>query len=268
VTAVPLTRIDSLRPLLNGRPLGLFSDIDGTLSPIVERPEDATVTPRCRSLLQSLIREDVRVALITGRPLTSARAMVGIDEVAYAANHGLEYWLDGRVELAEGVEGYPALVEQIVTQSAYLPELGVQPERKGPGVAFHFRRAPDTEAARAAILRAIDSPAAQHFAIREGRKVIELRPDVNASKGSATKLLAKRLGVKAILCMGDDRTDIDMFEAVKHLCNRGVDGAAVAVLSAESPPELLAASDYTVEGVEGVEWLLGEVLRAVGGTSP
>ena len=255
MTAVPLTRIDSLRPLLNGRPLGLFSDIDGTLSPIVERPEDATVTPRCRSLLQSLIREDVRVALITGRPLTSARAMVGIDEVAYAANHGLEYWLDGRVELAEGVEGYPALVEQIVTQSAYLPELGVQPERKGPGVAFHFRRAPDTEAA-------------QHFAIREGRKVIELRPDVNASKGSATKLLAKRLGVKAILCMGDDRTDIDMFEAVKHLCNRGVDGAAVAVLSAESPPELLAASDYTVEGVEGVEWLLGEVLRAVGGTSP
>src|SRR5205823_13056938 len=124
------------------------------------------------------------------------------------------------------------------TQSAPLPALRVQPEGKGPGVAFHFRRAPDTEAARVAILRAIDAPAAQHFAIREGRKVIELRPDVNASKGSATKQLAEHLGVKAILCMGDDRTDIDMFEAVKPLCNQGVDGAAVAVLSAESPPEL------------------------------
>jgi len=268
VKALPLTDIDPLRPLLSRRPLGLFSDIDGTLSPIVERPEDAAVTPRSRSLLERLMREGVRVALITGRPLATAQTMVGIDNAAYAANHGLEYWLDGRVELTEGVERYAALVERIVSDATHLEAVGVQIESKGLGVAFHYRRAPDAEAARVAILQAIDSSAAQHFAISEGRKVIELRPDIPANKGTATCILAERLAVNGILCVGDDRTDLGMFQAVKNLRDRGIEGSAVAVLSSESATDLLAAGDYTVEGVQGVEWLLGEVLKAVGGTSP
>jgi len=76
------------------------------------------------------------------------------------------------------------------------------------------------------------------------------------------------LGVNAILCVGDDRTDVDMFEAVRNLRRRGIEGSAVAVLSSESVTDLLAAADYTVEGVQGVEWLLREVLKALGGTSP
>jgi len=111
------------------------------------------------------MREGVRVALITGRPLATAQTMVGIDNAAYAANHGLEYWLDGRVELTEGVERYAALVERIVSDATHLEAVGVQIESKGLGVAFHYRRAPDAEAARVAILQAIDSSAAQHFAI-------------------------------------------------------------------------------------------------------
>jgi trehalose 6-phosphate phosphatase len=268
MTALPLTNIDPLRAVLRRQPLGLFSDIDGTLSPIVERPEDAAVTPRSRSLLKRLIRVGVRVALITGRPLATAQAMVRLDKAAYAANHGLEYLLDGRVELTEGVERYAALVERIVSDATHLESVGVQIESKGPGVAFHYRRAPDAEAARAAILHAIESPAAQQFAISEGRKVIELRPDIQANKGTATRLLAERLEVNGILCVGDDRTDLDMFQAVKNLRDRGIEGSAVAVLSSELVTDLLAAADYTVEGVQGVEWLLGEVLKAVGGTSP
>jgi trehalose 6-phosphate phosphatase len=264
VTAIPLTYIDPLRPLLNRRPLGLFSDIDGTLSPIVERPEDAIVTPRCRTLLKRLIREGVRVALITGRTVEMARSMVEIDEAAYAANHGLEFWIGGQVESPEGLEESPALVERIVAQTQPLDAVGVHVERKGPAVAFHYRRALDRDAARAAILRAIDSSeAAQRFAVSEGRMVIELRPDVPENKGTAALVLARRLGVEGIVCLGDDRMDIDMFEAVRSLRDQGVEGVAVAVVSAESVPELSAAADYTVDGVKGVEWLLAELLRAL-----
>src|SRR5437899_8140 len=155
MAAVPLTDIEPLQNVLSARPLGLFSDIDGTLSPIVERPEEATVTPRCRNLLKRLTGEGVRVALITGRTLEVARSMVKIDEAAYAANHGLEYWFKGRVEWAEGVDEFRALVEQVLAETTQLEVADVQVERKGPGVAFHYRRAPDAEAARAAILHAM-----------------------------------------------------------------------------------------------------------------
>jgi len=85
VTASPLTDIEPLRSLLIVKPLGLFSDIDGTLSPIVPRPEDAKVTPRCRELLLDLIGKGVRVALITGRELDMARSMTGLEGATYAA---------------------------------------------------------------------------------------------------------------------------------------------------------------------------------------
>jgi trehalose 6-phosphate phosphatase len=265
----PLTNIEPLGALLSVRPLGLFSDIDGTLAPIVLRPEDARITPRCRELLQRLIERGVRLALITGRPLDEARSMAGLDEAAYAANHGLEYWVKGRIELADGVDGYPPLVDQIVAEMTHLMAEGVEVEPKGPGVAFHYRRAADADHARAAILRAIDSSmSARRFTMSEGRKVIELRPDVRANKGIATHILARQLGVKGIISIGDDRTDIDMFKAVTSLGKTGIEGRNVAVRSAEIVPEVLAAADYSVEGVEGVEWLLGDVLRAVGGTSP
>jgi trehalose 6-phosphate phosphatase len=269
VTAAPLTDIEPLRPLLSKRPLGLFSDIDGTLAPIVPRPEDARITPRGRELLRRLVGVGVRVALVTGRPLEMARKMTELDGAAYAANHGLEFWIDGQEEVAEGVAEYAGLVEDVLVEAGDLEGAGVHLERKGPGVAFHYRQSRSVKAARAAILRAIESPTAvQRFGVLEGRKVFELRPKIDVSKGTATRLLAERIGVNSILCIGDDRTDIDMFHAVSALGEEGVSGRSVAVLSPEVAPDLLDAADYSVAGVAGVEWLLAEVLRAAGGTKP
>ena len=260
--------IDPLRAVLSRRPLGLFSDIDGTLSPIVERPEDAAVTPRSRSLLERLIREGVRVALITGRPLASAQAMVGIDNAAYAANHGLEFWVNGTSKFKGDGGDYYALLEQVGHAVDELESMGITMERKGQGVAFHYRQASDEVAARARIEAAIRrAPAAKDFRWIEGRKVIELRPDIEASKGTATRGLASQLEVQGLVCLGDDRTDVAMFEAAHALARRAVRAESVAVLSPEIHPDVLGAADYAVEGVQGVEWLLGEILKAVGATS-
>src|SRR5437870_11453076 len=148
MAAVPLTDIEPLQNVLSARPLGLFSDIDGTLLPIVERPEEATVTPRCRNLLKRLTGEGVRVALITGRTLEVARSMVKIDEAAYAANHGLEYWRKGRVVGAEGVDEYRALGVQVLAVATQLEVADVQAERKRPGVARQYRLALESGAGR------------------------------------------------------------------------------------------------------------------------
>ena len=264
MTAVPLTDIDPLRPLLTVEPLGLFSDIDGTLSPIVEWPEDARVTPRCRELLLDLIRKGVRVALITGRELDVARAMAGLEGAAYAASHGLDFLVGGSIEMRVSVSEYPALVDRVIREASDLAELGITIERKGAGVAFHYRRAADEAAALAGIERAIGSGrATRHFQRIEGRKVVELRPDVEASKGTAARHLAHRLGVKSIICLGDDRTDVDMFQSVAALAKEGLETRSVAVMSLEIHPDVLAAADYTVEGVGGVESLLAELADAI-----
>lgn len=262
--AQPLTSMDPLRPLLARSSLGLFSDIDGTLSPIVPRPEDARVTRRCRTLLRRLIAQGVRVAIITGRPLAIARSMLGLDGAAYAASHGLEFWLDGTRETVEGLDEYPSLVEQLIAETRDLAAAGVELERKQFGLALHYRRSPDAEAARKAILRALGScAAAQRFDELEGRKVIELRPPVDADKGTATRRLAERLGIKSIICLGDDRTDVAMFRAAGALRERGIEARSVAVLSPEAAGELLEPADFTVDGVPGVEWLLAQLVTVL-----
>ncbi|GAG10881.1 unnamed protein product, partial [marine sediment metagenome] len=73
--ARPLTSIEPLLPVVRRRPLGLLSDIDGTLSPIVARPEDAAVPEAIRAPLRRLAAKGVKVALITGRSLDTARRM-------------------------------------------------------------------------------------------------------------------------------------------------------------------------------------------------
>ena len=269
MAAAPLTDIELLRRLLSVRPLGVFSDIDGTLAPIVPRPEDAKITPRSRELLKRLIGRGVRVALITGRPLETARKMTEIDGAAYAANHGLELWIDGRAETVESANDYAGLVQKVIAEVSGLEEAGVSIEVKGPGVAFHYRTAPDEQQAKNAIRHAVgESAAAKSFWVGEGRKVIELRPRLEINKGSAVQRLAQRLGVGSIVCMGDDVTDIDMFGAVDELRAEGLPGATVAVRNEETAEDILAIADYAVNGVGGVEWLLAEVLRVVGETEP
>ncbi|HWP29122.1 MAG TPA: trehalose-phosphatase, partial [Chloroflexota bacterium] len=85
-------------------------------------------------------------------------------------------------------------------------------------------------------------------------------PPVAASKGSAVACLLRRYAVQAVLFLGDDRTDLDAVRVLQQARARGeVRGLAVAVASSETPPELLAEADATVDGVAGVEALLGSL---------
>ncbi len=263
--AILLTGIEPLRDILARRPLALCSDIDGTLSPIVPRPEDARLFRGCRRLLEGLSAGGMRIVLITGRSLADARRLVGLEGVAYAANHGLTVWLDGREESSPEVGRYVDLARGVLAELSRLEFPGVRLEDKGPVVALHYRQAPDETSARDAILSALGaSPAAKAFRVQEGRKVIELRPPLPVDKGTALAAMVERLDLRGVLCLGDDVTDIDMFRSLSRLRGEGLSGAAVAVRSEETTPELLKAADYVVEGVSGVRRLLSEVLRALG----
>src|SRR3972149_5848506 len=152
-----LRDIEPLRRLLGYTPLGLISDIDGTLSPIVPDPDSARVTDLCLQRLGELVQRGVRVALVTGRTLEKARAMAPLDGVAFAANHGLDLWVDGRRETPPDVREYVPLAGRVLHEMGNPEVQGLTVEQKGPGLAFHYRNSADRSAARRAILAAIAS---------------------------------------------------------------------------------------------------------------
>ena len=213
-------------------------DVDGTLAPIVARPEDAYVPEETRGELARLAGRYALVACVSGRPRSEVERMVGVAGVAVVGEHGLELapeaaaWADRVAEFARGVD-WPA-------------------ERKPLSVSFHFRRADDQDAARAYLTRVADSAEAEGLVPRWGRMVLEVRPPVAADKGTAVRTLVTRAGVRRALYAGDDRTDLDAFHGLDGLEL----GVRVAVGSAEAPPELLAAADLVVDGTDGVLGLL------------
>lgn len=217
---------------------GVLLDVDGTLAPIVERPEDARVPEDVRGELERLAGRYALVACVSGRPSAEVVRLVDVAGVAVVGEHGLELapdaaaWAGRIAAFARGVD-WPA-------------------ERKPLSVSFHFRRADDEAAAHAYLTRVAEAAESEGFVARWGRKVLEVRPPVAAHKGTAVRALVARAGVQRALYAGDDRTDVDAFGGLDGLEL----GIRVAVGSAEAPPELLAAADLVVDGPAGVLELL------------
>jgi trehalose 6-phosphate phosphatase len=126
--AVALLDIEPLRPILSLRPFGLISDIDGTLSPIVPRPEEAYIPEDIRSLLEDLVTTGVFVALISGRTLADARRLVNLDRLTYAGNHGLYLWADGRQKAVPEAARYEAKARRALRELQGLSQPGVRLE--------------------------------------------------------------------------------------------------------------------------------------------
>jgi len=259
-----------LAVLLGRRPLGLFLDIDGTLSPLAATPHEAVVSPGVRALLRALSVR-ARVAIVSGRTLADARRLVGVDGITYVGSHGLATWIDGREELDASVRPYLQYAQQAVVELAPLRRLdGILFEEKATGLAIHYRLARDPGEARADIMRAIAaSGSAARFDVLEGARVVELRPRLAVNKGTSLRALVNRYRLEGVLYVGDDLTDVEAFDAVRDL-RRGerIDGLSVAVRHAETAPIVEASSDFVVDGVEGVEQLLRYVLRQLGGHLP
>jgi trehalose 6-phosphate phosphatase len=216
----------------------ILLDVDGTLAPIVEGPENAVIPDETRTELARLAARYALVACVSGRPGPEVELMLGVDGVTVVGEHGLELepeaaaWADRIQQFARGVD-WPF-------------------ERKRLSVSFHFRRADDVAAARAYLTRVAEDAAAAGLVPRWGRMVLEVRPPVDAHKGTAVRTLVARAGVRRALYAGDDRTDVDAFAGLDGLEL----GIRVAVTSPEAPPELLAAADLVVDGTEGVLELL------------
>jgi trehalose 6-phosphate phosphatase len=245
----------------------ILSDVDGTIAPIVPSPDQAGVPEGTRELLRTLAQRYALVACLSGRRAVDARRVVGLDELAYSGNHGMELLLPGEKEPHPdpSLDGHDEDASRFVAalDRAELERTGLRVEDKGAIVALHWRGA-ENEGAAESLAHEIASEAEwQGLAPHHGRKVLEIRPDVAINKGIAVAALIPARPVEAALYAGDDRTDLDAFAALRTLHEDGVLSAiaCVAIASEESPPEVSGSADLTVPGPEGFVTVL-EALAA------
>jgi trehalose 6-phosphate phosphatase len=229
---------------------GIFLDVDGTLAPIVERAEDASVPDATVRALEALVPRYALVACVSGRAAAEARRLVGIEGIVYAGSHGAELLEPG----AEEATVAPAFAEWAPRVREFVAEQDVgdlRVEHKGAIVALHWRGAPEGAERRAREI----AEHANGFVTHWGRMVLEIRPPVEVNKGQAVAELIRRHELRAGLFAGDDNTDLDAFEALDALPA----AVRVGVRSEEGPRAIVERADLVVDGPEGV----AEVLAAL-----
>jgi len=140
--------------------------------------------------------------------------------------------------------------------------LRVRAEDKDAIAAFHWRGAPDEEAAAVAVRKIARLAEQEGFVVHWGRKVLEVRPPVRLDKGLGIATLLRGAPVTAALYVGDDTTDLDAFRGLRALAQSGPleTAVCVAVDSDEAPPELAREADLTLDGTGGVRELLEALL--------
>ena len=216
-------------------------DVDGTLAPIVTRPEQARVPEAARSELRRLARRYALVACVSGRTGENARRLVGVEGIRYVGSHGLELAPDA-ARWSEEIRRFAAGVDWPV-------------EDKGLTVSFHYRAADDEDAALEYLQEVAERARAAGLTPRFGRKVLEIRPPLAADKGTAVETLLEEASLRRALYAGDDTTDLDAFRALDGL----EVGVRVAVSSDEAPQELVGAADVVVSSPEELLELLSRL---------
>jgi trehalose-phosphatase len=260
-----LEHLGAFEQRLTGQRLALFLDYDGTLTPIVDRPEQATLSERMRALLARLA-ERCTLAIISGRDRRDVEGMVRLSNLVFAGSHGFDIvgpqglhreheeakqHLDGleaaEGELRDGLRGI---------EGAFV-------ERKRFAIAVHYRLAADQDVG--AIEAIVEDARRGHASLRkmDGKKVFELQPDVEWDKGRAVLWLREALGVDRsdylTIYIGDDVTDEDAFRALAE------HGAGLGIIVASPVPETTRAR-YRLRDCGEVERFLEALESLLGAT--
>jgi trehalose-phosphatase len=240
-------------PPASDRQLAVFLDYDGTLTPIVSHPEQATLSNSTRQVLRELAKV-TPVAILSGRDLDDVRRLVGLDGIVYAGSHGFDIAGPRGLRKQVGTEFLPIIdLAEKELKGKLGGIFGAFMERKRFSIAAHYRNVAESDVTK--VEQAVNKVAANHGELRkiDNKKVYELQPNVDWNKGKAVLWLLKALQLdgRAVLpiYIGDDLTDEDVFRALDE------HGAGIVV---SKQPRLTAARSALKDPVE-VERFLREL---------
>ena len=259
-----------------------FCDIDGTISPIVADPYAAVVPDEFRAALVKLAPRLGLLAFVTGRDVCQGRDLVRVPGATYVGTHGLEMLTpNGAAHADPAAEPYVDDVQAMVCRAEALDakRLGLVLENKRTVLAVHYRLAPDEQATRAVLESEIVTPARElGLLISTGHFLVEVRPPVVATKGTATLALLAGGDYRTALFLGDDLTDCTGFAALREWAKAGgalaspAGGApaaparlscAIAAITDETPQKVVEESDVRVAATPGVYAVLTRLVAAI-----
>ncbi|OGE18798.1 trehalose-phosphatase [Candidatus Daviesbacteria bacterium RIFCSPHIGHO2_02_FULL_41_10] len=208
--------------LENDKPKLLLFDFDGTLAPIAKSPREAKLSPKTKSLLQQLsAKKDVYLAIVSGRRLDDIKARIGLSNIIYGGNHGLEG------EILGEKYSFPIpnkMFRDLRTIKDQLDKLatkfnGVLVEDKGLTLSFHYRLAEEKLIAEiTSLINEVLQPFVtnQSVSVMVGKKVTDISPNVNWNKGCFASLIIDRITERiktspVVIIIGDDKTDENVF---------------------------------------------------------
>jgi trehalose 6-phosphate phosphatase len=254
-----LTHKDELDKRLAGKKVALFLDYDGTLTPIVDRPEDAIISESMREAVKDLAGR-CSVCVVSGRDRPVVQELMGVDSLIVAGSHGFDIWSpDGRAIQREMGAEFGGLLEEANARlhAVMDPIDGALVEPKKASVAAHYRLVADAE--RHKVKDVVDAILADHpdeLKVTPGKMVFEIQPKIDWDKGKAVLYLLEALGLDTPdvmpMYMGDDHTDEHAFEA---LHGRGI---GVFVGRADDPEvgARTTYADYILDSMAEVERFL------------
>jgi len=218
--AALLENFDSLeRRVASSVRVGLFLDFDGTLSSIVPNPRSAKLDPGIRPILEALAaRPDFSVSIVSGRAVADVRERTGLANLIYVGNHGLEIESDTIHFREPEAETLRRELRSLFLQLklALSDTDGLEIEDKGLTLSVHFRGVTEhlRDWVRSITFSTVER--SRSFACREGKMVLEVKPQIDWHKGHAIKWIAKEIlpASSLLVCIGDDVTDEDAFAAI------------------------------------------------------
>lgn len=252
-------RKDELTHALKAKRFGLITDVDGTISPIVDVPDSARVTPANLRFLSRLQKQLALVAIISGRAAEDVAHRVGLTGLVYVGNHGMETCVDGKVQVSAKAQAYRETLLEAGLEIKRNMLKGMRFEDKGVTLSVHYRQTGIPEKIAVELAPLMEDIARTHgLDLTQGRMVFEFRPPVKVDKGTAFEELIKTRQLDGAVFIGDDTTDIGAFQTARRLRESGqclCYGLGVAAQGA--PRAVLTEADFLVQEVAGVESFLG-----------
>ncbi|HEY6424536.1 MAG TPA: trehalose-phosphatase [Pseudonocardiaceae bacterium] len=255
---------DQFGGLLADRRPAVFLDYDGTLTPIVDRPQDAVISGSMRQTVRALARRTT-VCVVSGRDRLVVQQLMGIDDLVVAGSHGFDIW-DPKIGTIhhDAATGFEDLVSRVTDRlrNAVGPVQGAVVEPKRASVAVHYRLVAPAEAplVRAAV-DALLTECPDQLKVTPGKMVYEVQPKIDWNKGKAVRYLMSALDLDTDhvvpLYLGDDITDEDAFQA---LAGWGI-GVVVADVGDPQQASRMTAADFVLESTEEVEQFLNALAR-------
>lgn len=218
-----LEHFDEICKKFERKQIIIFLDYDGTLTPIVSKPDLALIPHETYLTLERLSQKFI-VSIISGRDLSIIKKLVGIKNIFYAGSHGFD------IETPSGekyhtdeanifLESLDEAEKELNEKLSYIP--GALIERKIYGVAAHYRLVADENEEK--FKKIVEEVHQNHLNLRKtyGKKVLELLPKIDWNKGKALVWFRDCLNLNdnntiMPIYIGDDKTDEDAFKVISN----------------------------------------------------